>query len=218
MYRSWRWCASSTSRRRGDTVAFVNEAPRVYAAAVVPDIARSAPDPGALPRAVCRWGKGSAADRDESLFGGALGRVPRRRSRQHPRGPPVRRTSFGLQPCTDAPPGDVRIRYAGHLSPEKGIHTLLSMLYVDLIAEDAQLSFTVTTAGADKPQGKTIQRILTAHPGTNVVPARKTPASMASLMAEHPPSSCPQQPVLARELWDRIHRGPARWLPCGRLR
>ena len=37
--------------------------------------------------------------------------------------------------------------------------------------------FTATTAGADKPQGKIIERLLREHPGISVVATRKTPAS-----------------------------------------
>lgn len=82
-------------------------------------------------------------------------------------------------------PGRTRILYAGRLSPEKGIYTLLAMLHSDLIAEDTDLTFTVTMAGADKPQGHIIRGLLQAHPGIRLVPAQKTPAAMAGLMAEH---------------------------------
>lgn len=81
--------------------------------------------------------------------------------------------------------GATRILYAGRLSPEKGIYTLLAMLHNDLIADDVELTFTVTTAGADKPQGHIIRGLLQAHPGIRLVPAQKTPAAMAALMAEH---------------------------------
>jgi len=50
-----------------------------------------------------------------------------------------------------------RILYAGRLSPEKGIYTLLSTLHIDIIEQDLELSFTATTAGADKVQGKIIE-------------------------------------------------------------
>ena len=40
-------------------------------------------------------------------------------------------------------------------------------------------------AGDDKPQGRIISRLLRAHPGIRLVPAQKTPARMAALMAEH---------------------------------
>jgi len=88
-----------------------------------------------------------------------------------------------LRPLSD--PAIVRVLYAGRLSPEKGIYTYLEMLHSDLIAPDLNLRFTATTAGADKPQGVIIHQLLEAHPGVQVVPARKSPQAMASLMAEH---------------------------------
>jgi D-inositol-3-phosphate glycosyltransferase len=78
-----------------------------------------------------------------------------------------------------------RVLYAGRLSPEKGIYTFLAMLHTDLIDHDLSLAFTVTTAGADKPQGQIIERMLRTHPHVDLVPARTSPAAMAALMAEH---------------------------------
>lgn len=79
--------------------------------------------------------------------------------------------------------GKTRVLFAGRLSPEKGIYTLLETLHIDLIAQDTKLVFTATTAGADKPQGKIIERLLGRHPGISVVASRRTPATMAALMA-----------------------------------
>ncbi|MHB8190787.1 MAG: glycosyltransferase family 4 protein [Ferrimicrobium sp.] len=79
----------------------------------------------------------------------------------------------------------VRILFAGRLSPEKGIYTFLETLHVDTIVENAKLTFTVTTAGSDKPQGKIIQSLVNAHPNIQVIGARKTPQAMAELMAAH---------------------------------
>jgi D-inositol-3-phosphate glycosyltransferase len=98
---------------------------------------------------------------------------------------PFAEDCFGSRPRIAGPPHAVRVLYAGRLSPEKGIYTLLSMLHSDVIAPDANLSFTVTTAGADKPQGRIIRALLEAHPGILLVQARKTPVAMAALMAEH---------------------------------
>ena len=92
---------------------------------------------------------------------------------------------FAAQPRAARDPSTTRILYAGRLSPEKGIYTLLEMLHVDLIDDDPSLSFTVTTAGSDKPQGRIIKALVHAHPGVCVVPARRTPAAMAALMADH---------------------------------
>lgn len=81
--------------------------------------------------------------------------------------------------------GRTRVLFAGRLSPEKGVYTLLEMLHLDVVEQDLQLAFTATTAGSDKPQGAIIERLMDHHPGVTVVPARKSPAAMAMLMAEH---------------------------------
>ena len=98
---------------------------------------------------------------------------------------PFAEPCFGSQPRRAGNGQDIRILYAGRLSPEKGIYTFLAMLHNDLIEKDARLTFTATLAGADKPQGRIISRLLEAHPGISLVPAQKTPALMAALMAEH---------------------------------
>jgi len=82
-------------------------------------------------------------------------------------------------------PSDVRVLFAGRLSPEKGIYTFLEMLHRDLIVADLNLHFTATTAGGDKQQGRIIQQLLEAHPGVELVPARRSPRAMAELMADH---------------------------------
>jgi glycosyltransferase involved in cell wall biosynthesis len=92
---------------------------------------------------------------------------------------------FGLVDRPASDPLTTRILYAGRLSPEKGIYTLLAMLHSDLVAHDVRLTFTATTAGADKPQGRIIQRVVEAHPRIQLVSARRDPHSMATLMAEH---------------------------------
>jgi glycosyltransferase involved in cell wall biosynthesis len=98
---------------------------------------------------------------------------------------PFAEPAFAIATRRDSPSVPTRILYAGRLSPEKGIYTLLSMLHVDVIADDENLSFTVTTAGSDKPQGRLIEKLVAAHPGIALTGARKTPESMSALMAEH---------------------------------
>ena len=80
--------------------------------------------------------------------------------------------------------GPTRVLFAGRLTPEKGIFTLLSMLHTDLF-EGPQMSVTVTRAGADKPHGAIIERMLATNPRLDLVAARRTPAGMAALLAEH---------------------------------
>jgi glycosyltransferase involved in cell wall biosynthesis len=98
---------------------------------------------------------------------------------------PFAEPAFAAAPRRAESSGRSRILYAGRLSPEKGIYTFLSMLHVDVIADDENLSFTVTTAGSDKPQGRLIEQLVAVHPGIKLTDARKTPKSMSMLMAEH---------------------------------
>jgi D-inositol-3-phosphate glycosyltransferase len=79
----------------------------------------------------------------------------------------------------------VRILFAGRLSAQKGIYTFLEMLHMSNIHDNPKLIFSVTTAGSDKPEGKIIKTLVDAHPNLTVIPARKTPASMAQLMSVH---------------------------------
>ena len=98
---------------------------------------------------------------------------------------PFAEPGFATQPRPGREAGKTRVLFAGRLSPEKGIYTLLEMLHIDIIEQDPRLTFTATTAGADKPQGKIIERLLSAHPGISVVASCKTPSTMAALMARH---------------------------------
>ena len=98
---------------------------------------------------------------------------------------PFAEPGFAAQPRPPREAGKIRVLFAGRLSPEKGIYTLLETLHVDIIEQDPRLTFTATTAGADKPQGKIIELLLAAHPGISVVASRKTPPMMAALMARH---------------------------------
>jgi D-inositol-3-phosphate glycosyltransferase len=76
----------------------------------------------------------------------------------------------------------LRVLFAGRLSAQKGIYTFLEMLHIDTIRDNKKLVFSVTTAGADKPEGKIIRMLVEAHPNLTVIPARKTPAKMAELL------------------------------------
>ena len=98
---------------------------------------------------------------------------------------PFAEPGFAAQPRPPRPPGKTRVLFAGRLSPEKGVYTLLETLHSDIIDEDSGLTFTATTAGADKPPGKIIERLLRAHPAISLVASHRTPAAMAALMARH---------------------------------
>jgi glycosyltransferase involved in cell wall biosynthesis len=98
---------------------------------------------------------------------------------------PFAEPCFATRSRRGGPLGKTRVLFAGRLSPEKGVYTLLEALHIDLIEQETDLTFTATTAGADKPQGKIIERLLGEHPGISMVGARKTPAAMAALMTDH---------------------------------
>ncbi|MGE5288962.1 MAG: glycosyltransferase family 4 protein [Micromonosporaceae bacterium] len=98
---------------------------------------------------------------------------------------PFAEPCFAGQFRPDSETDKTRVLFAGRLSPEKGIYTLLETLHIDIIEQDPALTFTATTAGADKPQGKIIERLLGEHPGISVVANCRTPATMAALMAAH---------------------------------
>lgn len=97
---------------------------------------------------------------------------------------PFAEEAFATEPRPDPRPAVTRVLYAGRLTPEKGIYTLLSMMHTDLFAPGT-VSFTVTSAGADKPQGALIEGMVQTHPGISLVPAQRTPADMARLLARH---------------------------------
>jgi D-inositol-3-phosphate glycosyltransferase len=98
---------------------------------------------------------------------------------------PFAEPCFAVQSRPGNGSGTTRVLFAGRLSPEKGVYTLLETLHIDIIEQDRALTFTATTAGADKRQGKIIERLLGGHPGISVVATCKTPATMAALMADH---------------------------------
>jgi D-inositol-3-phosphate glycosyltransferase len=98
---------------------------------------------------------------------------------------PFAEPCFARQARPVRDPAVVRVLYAGRLTPEKGIYTLLAMLHSDLLPPDQDVKFTVTRAGDDKPQGQVIGRMLDVHPRVSLVPSRKSPGGMAALMGEH---------------------------------
>lgn len=98
---------------------------------------------------------------------------------------PFAEPCFGAEPRSAPTAGTTRVLFAGRLSPEKGVFTLLAMLHLDLPTPGLTLSVTATTSGSDKPQGAVIQRLLEVHPDVQVVGACRTPEAMAALMAQH---------------------------------
>lgn len=98
---------------------------------------------------------------------------------------PFAEPCFATQLRVKRPKPFVRILFAGRLSAQKGIYTLLEMLHMDSIKNNSDLIFSVTTAGSDKPEGKIIKLLVDAHPSLTVLPSLKTPAAMAEVMGKH---------------------------------
>jgi D-inositol-3-phosphate glycosyltransferase len=80
--------------------------------------------------------------------------------------------------------GKTRVLFAGRLTPDKGVYTLMAALHMQGM-QNTDIELTTTTACSHAEEGQTILKLLEAHPSINVVPARKTPQAMAELMAEH---------------------------------
>jgi glycosyltransferase involved in cell wall biosynthesis len=88
------------------------------------------------------------------------------------------------RPALKSKSAKTKILYAGRLTPDKGIYTLLSALHMEPFqALDYQL--TVTTAGAHTDEGRIILPLVQAHPLVKVVPAPANAAAMAKLMAKN---------------------------------
>ncbi|HEX8762500.1 MAG TPA: glycosyltransferase family 4 protein [Candidatus Saccharimonadales bacterium] len=77
-----------------------------------------------------------------------------------------------------------RILFAGRLTPDKGVYTLLASLHMDKM-QDLDYELTMTSACSHPKEGQVVRAILEAHPWVNLVPARRSPQEMAELMAEH---------------------------------
>ena len=89
---------------------------------------------------------------------------------------PFAEPCFAAQARPGNETGKIRVLFVVRVTANKGIYTLLETLHIDIIDSDPALTFTATTAGADKPQGKIIERLLGEHPGISVVATCKTPA------------------------------------------
>lgn len=77
-----------------------------------------------------------------------------------------------------------RVLFAGRLTPDKGVYTLMAALHFNVVSE-LDFELTATTACDHSKEGKLVRTLFEAHPLIRVVPAKKTPRAMAELMAEH---------------------------------
>jgi D-inositol-3-phosphate glycosyltransferase len=96
--------------------------------------------------------------------------------------------------------GKVRILFAGRLTVDKGIYTLLAALHMPSM-QTVDFEITATTAASNTDQGPIIRSLLTAHPMVKLVDARKSPAEMAQLMAEHDIVVMPSSNIFWKEIF-----------------
>lgn len=75
-----------------------------------------------------------------------------------------------------------RVLYAGRLHPEKGIYTLLEMMHAPEMQTNG-FSTSIVKAGLHVPTGREIARMLKGYPYAHLLPAQKTVADMAHLLA-----------------------------------
>ncbi len=97
--------------------------------------------------------------------------------------------AFSRVKRTRSPKNITRVLYAGRLSTEKGIYTLLEALHHPIAAyaspAEQGFVFNITTAGNQTIHGKVLEKVLRSHPWINVTHAKHTPQEMAQLFAEH---------------------------------
>jgi D-inositol-3-phosphate glycosyltransferase len=93
-----------------------------------------------------------------------------------------------------------RLLFAGRLTPDKGIYTLMAALHMEIL-KGLDLEITVTDSGSHSEDGKLILPLLHQHPYINVVPARHTAQEMAQLMAQHDVVAMPSSDIFWKEIF-----------------
>jgi D-inositol-3-phosphate glycosyltransferase len=96
--------------------------------------------------------------------------------------------------------GKVRILFAGRLTVDKGIYTLLAALHMPSM-QNIDFEITATAAADNTEQGPVIRKLLEAHPMVNLVEARRSPEKMAELMAEHDILVMPSSDIYWKEIF-----------------
>lgn len=81
------------------------------------------------------------------------------------------------------PAKKTRITFAGRLHIHKGIYTMLEMMHEHAMRNNGY-STSIVMAGLHEPIGRTIAHMLRDYPFAHIIPARKTIASMAQLLAQ----------------------------------
>jgi len=97
----------------------------------------------------------------------------------------------------------LKILFAGRLTPDKGIYTLLTALHMPSM-QNLNYKLTVTDAASDTVHGELILPMLHSHPLVDVVPARKTPQEMAQLVAEHDVVLMPSSNIFWQEIFGNV--------------
>jgi D-inositol-3-phosphate glycosyltransferase len=81
------------------------------------------------------------------------------------------------------PAKKTRILYAGRLHPQKGVYTLLEMMHEPEMRHNGYI-VKLVAAGQHVEPGRTIARMLQGYPYAKLIPAQKTVAAMAQLLAQ----------------------------------
>jgi glycosyltransferase involved in cell wall biosynthesis len=80
------------------------------------------------------------------------------------------------------PAKKTRIIFAGRLHPDKGIYTLLEAMHEDIMRKNGH-TVSIVTAGQHVEAGQMVARMLKGYPYAHLMPAQKTVATMAQLLA-----------------------------------
>jgi len=80
------------------------------------------------------------------------------------------------------PATKTRILFAGRLHPEKGVYTVLEMMHENVMRKNGH-RVSIVTAGQHVEQGQVIAHMMRDYPYAQLIPARKTVAGMATLLA-----------------------------------
>lgn len=92
--------------------------------------------------------------------------------------------AFSTVPIPKRNNNKLKILFAGRLTPDKGVYTLMAALHFNVM-RDLNFELTATSACDHSEEGKLVRTLFAAHPLINLVPARKSPQAMAELMAQH---------------------------------
>lgn len=107
---------------------------------------------------------------------------------------------FGQTPRRSRSGRQVRILFAGRLTPNKGVYTLLAALHMpQMLRMDYQLS--VCAARGETREGRILKKVLNAHPWVNVIKARKNPRAMAQLLAAQDIVVMPSTAIFWQEMF-----------------